>query len=114
MIIQANADAPATVQSRTDAYAATELTVAGLAQNSPELEQVKPFTDPVVDGKPVRNFGGFSFSLDDKDFRDAFNAALVEFRKSDAYKTILTGYGLSEESIKAAMDRKVDDLCAGK
>jgi polar amino acid transport system substrate-binding protein len=114
VIIQANADAPATVQNRTDAYAATELTVAGLAKNSPELEQVAPFTDPVVDGKPVRNFGGFSFNLDDKDFRDAFNTALVAFRKTDDYKKILMGYGLSAESIKAAEAKNVADLCAGK
>jgi len=114
IIIQANADAPATVQSRADAYAATELTVAGLAKNSPELEQVRPFTDPIVNGKPVRNFGGFSFSLDDKDLRDAFNTALIAFRKTDDYKKILTGYGLSEKSIEAAEAKKVEDLCAGK
>jgi polar amino acid transport system substrate-binding protein len=114
VIIQANADAPATVQNRADAYAATELTVAGLAKNSPELEQVAPFTDPVVEGKPVRNFGGFSFNLEDKDFRDAFNTALVAFRKTDDYKKILMGYGLSAESIKAAEAKNVADLCAGK
>jgi polar amino acid transport system substrate-binding protein len=114
VIIQANADAPATVQNRTDAYAATELTVAGLAKNSPELEQVTPFTDPLVEGKPVRNFGGFSFSLDDKDFHGAFNTALVAFRKTDDYKKILMGYGLSAESIKAAEAKNVADLCAGK
>jgi polar amino acid transport system substrate-binding protein len=62
----------------------------------------------------VRNFGGFSFNLDDKDFHDAFNAALVAFRKTDDYKKILMGYGLSAESIKAAEAKTVADLCAGK
>jgi len=38
----------------------------------------------------------------------------VEFRKSDEYKAILTNYGLSEASIKAAAEKKVADLCAGK
>src|SRR6478752_3513237 len=61
VIIQANADAPATVQSRTDAYAATELTVAGLAKGQAQVEQVAPFTDPIVKDAPVRNYGGFAF-----------------------------------------------------
>lgn len=114
IFITANADALATVQSRADAYAATELTVASLAKGQANVEQVKPFTDPVVNGKPVRNFGGFAFRPEDKELYDAFNVALVEFRKTDDYKKILMSYGLSEESIKAAADRKVADLCAGK
>lgn len=114
IFITANADALATVQNRADAYAATELTVASLAKGQANVEQVAPFTDPVVDGKPVRNFGGFAFRPEDKDLYEAFNAALVEFRTTDEYKKILAGYGLSDESIKAAADRKVADLCAGK
>ena len=114
VIIQANADALSTVQTRADAYAATELTVSKLAEGGKDVEQVKPFTDPIVDGKPVRNYGGFAFRPEDKELRDAYNAALVEFRKTDDYKKILTSYGLSEESIKAAMAKNVADLCAGK
>jgi polar amino acid transport system substrate-binding protein len=114
VIIQANADALSTVQSRADAYAATELTVSKLAEGGTNVEQVKPFTDPVVNGKPVRNYGGFAFRPEDSALRDAYNAALVEFRKTDDYRKILMSYGLSEESIKAAMAKNVADLCAGK
>jgi polar amino acid transport system substrate-binding protein len=114
VFITANADALATVQNRADAYAATELTVASLAKGQSGVEQVKPFTDPIVNGKPVRNFGGFAWRPEDKELYEAYNKALVDFRKSDEYKKILAGYGLSEESIKAAADRKVADLCAGK
>ncbi|MBM6592598.1 ectoine/hydroxyectoine ABC transporter substrate-binding protein EhuB [Microvirga pudoricolor] len=114
VVIQANADALATVQNRADAYAATELTVSKLAEGGANVEQVKPFTDPVVNGKPVRNYGGFAFRPEDQALRDAYNAALVEFRKTDEYKKILTSYGLSEESIKAAMAKNVADLCAGR
>jgi polar amino acid transport system substrate-binding protein len=114
VIIQANADAPSTVQSRTDAYAATELTVSKLAEGSEGVEQVKPFKDPIVDGKPVRNYGGFAFRPEDKELRDAFNKELVEFRKTDDYKKILMSYGLSAESIEAAAQKNVADLCAGK
>jgi polar amino acid transport system substrate-binding protein len=114
VFIPANADALATVQSRADAYAATELTVASLAKGQGSVEQVKPFVDPVVNGKPVRNFGGFAWRPEDKELAEAYNKALVEFRQTDEYKKILTGYGLSEESIKAAAEKKVADLCAGK
>lgn len=112
--VPANADAIPTVQSRADAYAATELTVSELAKGQTQVEQVEPFEDPIVDGAPVRNYGGFAFRPEDKDLRDAFNAALVEFRKTDEYKTILGKYGLSEQSIAAAAAKNVADLCAGK
>lgn len=114
VFITANADAIANVQSRVDAYAATELTVASLAKGQGGVEQVTPFTDPVVGGKPVRNYGGFAFRPEDKGLRDAFNAALVAFRKTDEYRKILGSYGLSEESIQAAQAKNVADLCAGK
>ncbi|MCK8779568.1 ectoine/hydroxyectoine ABC transporter substrate-binding protein EhuB [Rhizobium sp. NTR19] len=114
VFIQANADAIPTVQSRVDAYAATELTVSELAKDQAQVEQVSPFTDPVVNDQPVRNYGGFAFRPEDKELRDAFNAALIEFRKTDDYKAILGKYGLSEQSIAAAAEKNVADLCAGK
>ena len=113
VFIQANADAIPTVQSRVDAYAATELTVSELAKGQEQVEQVSPFEDPIVDGAPVRNYGGFAFRPEDKDLRDAFNAGLVEFRKTDEYKAILGKYGLSEQSIAAAAAKNGADLCAG-
>lgn len=112
--VPANADAIPTVQNRADAYAATELTVAELAKGQTQVEQVLPFTDPIVNGEPVRNYGGFAFRPEDKDLRDAFNAALVEFRKTDEYKAILGKYGLSEQSIEAAAQKNVAELCADK
>ncbi|AXV18206.1 ectoine/hydroxyectoine ABC transporter substrate-binding protein EhuB (plasmid) [Neorhizobium sp. SOG26] len=114
VFIQANADAIPTVQSRVDAYAATELTVSELAKDQAQVEQVSPFTDPIVNDQPVRNYGGFAFRPEDKELRDAFNAALIEFRKTDDYKAILGKYGLSEQSIAAAAEKNVADLCAGK
>ncbi len=114
VFIPANADAIPTVQSRVDAYAATELTVSELAKDQTNVEQVSPFTDPEVNGAPVRNYGGFAFRPEDKELRDAFNAALVEFRKTDEYKAILGKYGLSEQSIEAAAQKNVADLCEGK
>jgi polar amino acid transport system substrate-binding protein len=115
VMIQANADAPSTVETgRADAYAATELTVAKLAKGQSGLEQAQPFTDPVVKGKSVRSYGGFDFRPEDKELYEAFNKALVEFKKTDEYAKILTSYGLSQESVDAARKAKMNDLCAGK
>jgi len=115
VMIQGNADAPSTVQTgRADAYAATELTVVKLVENSPELEQAHPFKDPVVNGKPVRSFGAFSFRPEDKEFFDAFNKELTEFKKTDEYKNILISHGLSEESVEAARAADTAKLCAGE
>lgn len=114
VFIPANADAIPTVESRVDAYAATELTVSELAKDQANVEQVAPFEDPIVNDAPVRNYGGFAFRPEDQELRDAFNAALVEFRKTDEYKAILAKYGVSEASIAAAAEKNVADLCAGK
>ncbi len=116
VVIQANADAPSTVQTgRADAYAATELTVANLVKTKGVgVEQAKPFTDPVIKGKPVRSYGGFDFRKQDKQLYNAFNTALIAFKKTDAYKTILTGYGLSDASVEAARTKTMAELCAGK
>jgi len=116
VLIQANADALSTIQTgRADAYAATELTVSQLVKSGGTgVEQAEPFSDPVIKGKPARSYGGFDFRTEDKDLYDAFNKALVEFKKTDDYKKILTSYGLSPESVEAARTKKMEDLCAGK
>ncbi len=115
VMIQANADALSTIQTgRADAYAATELTVAKLVQGSTNVEHAEPFTDPVINGKSVRSYGGFDFRPEDKDLYKAFNTALEAFKKTDDYKKILVSYGLSAESVEAARTKSTEDLCAGK
>ncbi len=115
VMIQANADALSTIQTgRADAYAATELTVAKLVQGSTNVEHAAPFTDPVINGKSVRSYGGFDFRPEDKELYKAFNTALEAFKKTDDYKKILMSYGLSDESVEAARTKSTEDLCAGK
>jgi polar amino acid transport system substrate-binding protein len=115
VMIQANADALSTIQTgRADAYAATELTVAKLVQGGADVEHAEPFTDPVIEGKSVRSYGGFDFRPEDKDLYKAFNTALIAFKKTDDYKKILMSYGLSAESVEAARTKSTEELCAGK
>lgn len=115
VIIANNADAPATVTSkRADAYAATEATVTSLAKEGSGLELANPFSDPVVNGKAMRSFGGFAFAQGSEDFVAEFDKVLSEFKTTDEYKKILTTYGVSEASIAASLSKTTADLCAGK
>ncbi|WP_239025257.1 ectoine/hydroxyectoine ABC transporter substrate-binding protein EhuB [Rhodoligotrophos defluvii] len=113
--LKSNADAiPALISGRADAYHATELTNYALAKLSPEVEVAEMTRDPVIDGKPYRNYGAFTFRKEDKDFYTAFNAELIAFKKTDAYEKILTSYGLTRGSVEAAREASTEALCAGK
>ena len=112
--IAANADAISTVATgRADAYAATGLTASELAKKSDKVELAPDFTDPVIDGKPARSWGGFNFNSDLKDLRDAFNAELVKFKKTDAWKAILAGYGFTPADIAGSTATTTEALCKG-
>ncbi len=113
--IPANTDALSAVTTgRIDAYAGTGLTVDRLAKKSDKVEPVAPFTDPVVNGKPVRSWGGFTFNKDNTAFRDAFDKALAAFQQTPQYEQILTGYGLSKTDVQEALNKTTQELCNGQ
>ncbi|GAN78830.1 ectoine/hydroxyectoine ABC transporter substrate-binding protein EhuB [Acidocella aminolytica] len=112
--IDANADALSSVSSgRVAAYGATELTVARLAKHSQAVEAATPFTQPIVNGKSVRSYGGFSFRKDETSLREAFDKSLTAFKATDGWAKILRDAGLSDASIKAAQQKTTPELCAG-
>ncbi|HRQ09911.1 MAG: ectoine/hydroxyectoine ABC transporter substrate-binding protein EhuB [Trueperaceae bacterium] len=112
--LNANADAPSALTAgRIDAYAATGLTVAGLADGNDRVEAAADFVDPVVDGEEVRSFGAFTFSKKNQDFLDAFNEALAAYQKTPEYRTTLESYGLTDHDVDAALAASTQDLCAG-
>lgn len=111
--IAANADAISTVSTgRADAYAATGLTASGLAGQSDKVEVAGEFTDPVVDGEEVRSWGGFTFAEGNEDLRDAVNGALADFKKTDEWSTILTGYGFTQADVDGSGHKTTEELCA--
>ena len=113
--IPANADALSAVTTgRIDAYAGTGLTVQQLAAKSDKVQPAEPFTDPVVNGKPVRSWGGFTFNMNNTAFRDAFNKALAAFQQTPEYEKILTGYGLSKGDVQQALAKTTQELCSGQ
>jgi len=112
--ISNNADAISTVSTgRADAYAATSLTVSELAAKSDSVEAAADFTDPVINGEPVRSWGAFTFAQGSEDFRDAVNEKLAEFKQTDEWEEILTQYGFSSTDAKESFTKTTEQLCAG-
>lgn len=110
-----NADAISTVATgRADAYAATGLTAAQLAQQSPKVEVAAKFVDPVVNGQPVRSWGGFTFAKNNTELRDAINTELAKFKQTQAWQDILSRYGFSDTDQKESNAQQTADLCGAK
>jgi polar amino acid transport system substrate-binding protein len=111
--ISNNADAISTVSTgRASAYAATSLTVSQLASKSDKVEVAAKFTDPVIDGEPVRSWGAFTFAQGSEELRDAVNAQLAEFKKTPEWKKILTNYGFTEADIEGSTVKTTTELCS--
>lgn len=112
--ISNNADAISTVSTgRADAYAATSLTVSELAAKSDDVEAATDFSDPVIDGEPVRSWGGFTFAQGSEDFRDAVNAKLTEYKQTAAWEETMSQYGFSPTDAKESFTKTTEQLCAG-
>ncbi|OHV07807.1 ectoine/hydroxyectoine ABC transporter substrate-binding protein EhuB [Kushneria phosphatilytica] len=111
--ISSNADAISTVSTgRADAYAATGLTASNLAGKSDNVVVVKEFKDPVIDGKEVRSWGGFTFASGNDALRDAVNKELTQYKKTDEWRNTLAQYGFTETDIKASFDHSTQELCS--
>lgn len=111
VMLNANADAPSALTAgRIDAYAATGLTVVGLADGNDRVEAAADFVDPVVDGEVVRSYGAFTFNQN-SDFLDTFNEALAEFHQTDQYREILKSHGLTDQDVDAALGMTTAEAC---
>lgn len=104
----------ALVRGQADAFAATGLTVSSLEEMSPEVEAEFNFKDPIVDGREVRYWGGFTFPLDADDLRDAVNDALKEYKTTDDWEQTLTRYGFLKKDILYSFRFDTRRLCDGQ
>lgn len=113
--IENNADAIEAITSgEVAAYAATSLTVAGLADKSDAVEPALDFVDPVIDGKEVRGWGAFAFNKESEALRDAVNEVLVPYKFTDEWEDILLSYGFTQLDVLNSFKYETAQLCAGR
>lgn len=111
--LRANTDAASAVATgRIDAYAGTQLTVVRLAKKSDRVQPAEPFNDPIIDGAPVRSWGGFTFAKSDTALRDTFNENLEAVQKTPYWRKTLEGYGLDKHSIDEVHKKTTKELCS--
>lgn len=109
-------DAPSAIEGvaagRVDAYAGTSLTVDDLlAKAGAGLARATPFTDPVIDGKPVRGFGAFAFRATDDAFRAAFDTELSRFIGTDDHLALVAPFGFTRADLPGGITAA--KLCRG-
>jgi polar amino acid transport system substrate-binding protein len=113
--ISSNADAISTVSTgRADAYAATSLTSTELAAKGDKVETAADFVDPIVNGVPVRSWGGFAFAKGSEDLRDAVNEVLVPFKGTDEWRKTIMDYGFSQADADGSLKMTTAELCTPK
>lgn len=98
---------------RIDAFIYPSLSAQELlkAAKDPAVERADPFTQPVVDGKPVLGVGSFAVRLDEAEFLKAFNAALISIVQSPDYVKMVEPFGYSKADVPVGISTA--DLCKG-
>lgn len=95
-----------------DAYTATAPALQTVLETTgdPNFELADPFTDPVIDGQPVTNYGGAAFRFEDRDFREAFNEELTKLKESGELLEILSQFpGFGRHTLPG--DVTAEDIC---
>jgi len=111
--ISSNSDAISTVATgRAAAYAATSATIHQLAGKDDRVEAAAEFTDPVINGEPVRSWGAFTFNMDSKELQRAVDEELARFKQTDAWRQIMARHGFSEADADESFNRTREQLCA--
>jgi polar amino acid transport system substrate-binding protein len=88
---------------RANAFMLPTLSLDAIVADHPTLE-VTPF----IQDAPITG-GGAAFRLEDSDLRDQYNAVLAEFRQTQEFRDILTGWGFDPEAAAAVTTAQ---LCA--
>jgi polar amino acid transport system substrate-binding protein len=87
--------------NQIDTFTATSVGLSTLLKTSgdTEFEMALPFTDPVINGKPVTGYSGTAFRKEDADLQAAFNTELKKLADSGKLLEILTKYGFTSQNL---------------
>ncbi|MEU3093879.1 ectoine/hydroxyectoine ABC transporter substrate-binding protein EhuB [Streptomyces sp. NPDC006967] len=94
---------------RVDVFAGTALTVREVVKKSGRTEATEAF-QPIVNGEPHTDGGGFAFRPTETNLRDAFNTELHKLKKSGELLRILKPFGFTEDEMT---DLTAKELCGG-
>lgn len=108
-------DAPSAVAGvqagRVDAYGGTSLTVQDLLDKAADagLERAEPFTDPVIDGEPVRGCGAFGFRKGDDALRREVDRRLAALIGTPEHLELVRPYGFRDTELPGGVT--AEELC---
>lgn len=94
---------------RADAITATGPSLQSILDTAQDenVERVEDFTQPVIDGEEVINYGATVFRDADQDFIDAFNDELENLKETGELLEIIEEFGFTEEDLPG--DATVED-----
>lgn len=103
----------AVASGRVDATVMTEATLreAVASADQSKVEEARPFTQPVIDGKSVMSYGAAVFRKEDTDLREAYNEILQKLLDSGKVLEIYKKFGFSEDNLPD--DVTTEERCAG-
>lgn len=102
-------DAPSALEGvvagRIAAYAGTRLTIDDLLAKigTQSLERARPFSDPIIDGRPARGHGAFGLRSDDPELLAAINAELRDLIGSPEHLEWVRPFGFGAEDLPGAV-----------
>lgn len=101
----------ALLAGRVDAITMTGPSLEAMLDSagSDDIERVKDFEQPIIDGKPVQGYGASAFRLEDTDLRDAFNKELQKLKDSGELLKIIEPFGFTESELPG--DMTAEKLC---
>jgi polar amino acid transport system substrate-binding protein len=91
----------ALLAGRVDAITMTGPSLEAMLESagSVDIERVKDFKQPIINGEAVQGYGASAFRLEDTAFRDAFNAELQKLKDSGELVNIIGPFGFTESEL---------------
>jgi polar amino acid transport system substrate-binding protein len=100
---------------RVDAFCHPRQTIKDMVKtaNDPNLEVASPYTDPVIDGKVVVDYGATAFRQEDTALKEAYNRELKKFIKSGEMAALYIKWKVGAEEVPED-HVNTKDICLGK
>lgn len=94
---------------RADVITATGPSLQSILDTAQDesIERVEDFSQPIIDGEEVINYGATVFREEDEDFIEAFNEELAKLQESGELLEIISEFGFTEEDLPG--DATVED-----